>query len=325
MPRSLRTRRVWPQAGTDRAGLPRTGSVEWVPPALVRSSPTPLIGVVGDLVDDVVVRLLEPINTASDTASVIHRRRGGSGANVAAAVVVVAGGAARFIGQVGADDAGAGLVADMQRVGVDTRVRQAGRTGTVVVLLASDGERTMLTDRGACADLTDPDPSWLDGLAALHVPLYSLLTEPMATTAATLIGWAHGRGLLVSVDASSVGAIEGYGVDAAAELIGRQAPGVLFCNADEAAALAPLDRLGAEAVVVKRGGGAATVLRTHIDDVTAAAEAIADVRDTTGAGDAFAAGYLVAVLRGADASDALTNAHRTAADTIRIASARSSG
>ena len=160
-----------------------------------------MIGVIGDLVDDVVVRLGGPMNVASDTTSVIRRRRGGSGANVAAAVVL-AGGASRFIGQVGDDQAGHALVATLRQSGVDTFVRTSGRTGTVVVLLAENGERTMLTDRGACAELTDPDPSWLDGLAALHVPLYSRITDPRATTAATLVGWAHDRGLFVSVDAS---------------------------------------------------------------------------------------------------------------------------
>ena len=286
-----------------------------------------MIGVIGDLVDDVVVRLGGPINVASDTASVIQRRRGGSAANVAVAVVA-AGGSARFIGQVGEDDAGAALVRSLEQVGVETRVHVGGRTGTVVVLLAEDGERTMLTDRGASADLTDPDPEWLDGLAAVHVPLYSLLTGPMATTAATLVGWAHDRGLLVSIDASSVSAIEGFGIEDAAALIRALRADVLLCNAAEAATLeraTPLTALGAAAVVVKRGAGVAALLRAHMDDVTVPAVPLDDVRDTTGAGDAFAAGYLLAMLRGDDAVRALTSAHTMAADAIRTASVKRSG
>ncbi len=288
---------------------------------------TGMIGVIGDLVDDVVVRLGGPINVASDTASVIQRRRGGSAANVAVAVVA-AGGSARFIGQVGNDESGAALVRSLEHVGVETRVNFGGRTGTVVVLLAEDGERTMLTDRGASTDLTDPDPSWLDGLDAVHVPLYSLLIEPMATTTATLIRWARDRGLLVSVDASSVGAIESFGTENAAALIRSLRADVLLCNADEAATLervTPLTELGAAAIVVKHGAGVATLLRAHMDQVTLPATPIADVRDTTGAGDAFAAGYLVALLRGDDAVRALTSAHTMAAYAIRTASAKRSG
>ena len=59
------------------------------------------------------------------------------------------------------------------------RVQRRGRTGSVVVLVGPDGERTMLPDRGAATELTDVDPAWLDGVTWLHVPSYSLLSEPI--------------------------------------------------------------------------------------------------------------------------------------------------
>jgi sugar/nucleoside kinase (ribokinase family) len=162
---------------------------------------TAMIGTVGDLVEDIAVRLDGPVNLASDTSAIIRRRRGGSAANMAVSVARH-GGAARFIGQIGDDAIGTVLVEALQADGVEVVVRRGGRTGTIVVLVDAAGERTMLTDRGACADLADPDPAWLDGLSVLHVPMYSFTGGALATTAATLVGWARERSILVSVDLS---------------------------------------------------------------------------------------------------------------------------
>ena len=144
-----------------------------------------MLGSVGDLVEDVVVRLHERVNEASDTRATVIRRRGGSAANVVAAACR-AGGRARFIGQVGNDAVGRVLTDALVAEGADVVVRRAGRTGTIVVLVDVVGERTMLSDRGSCTDLADPQPQWLDGLHTLHIPYYSLVGEPLATTAATL-------------------------------------------------------------------------------------------------------------------------------------------
>ena len=122
-----------------------------------------MIGTVGDLVEDIVVRLGGTVNVDSDTESVVTRRRGGSAANVAAAVMRC-GSAARFIGQVGDDAPGAALIDALRAAGVDVVARRRGRTGTIVVLVDQNGERTMLTDRGDSAGLDQPDPAWLDGL-----------------------------------------------------------------------------------------------------------------------------------------------------------------
>src|ERR1700712_3119850 len=114
-----------------------------------------MIGTVGDLVEDIVVRLGVPVNEASDTAAQVVRRRGGSAANMAVSVAR-AGHPARFIGQVGDDAVGASLLDELRADGVDVVARRAGVTGTIVVLLDHLGERTMLTDRGACTSLDHP-------------------------------------------------------------------------------------------------------------------------------------------------------------------------
>lgn len=247
---------------------------------------------VGDLLDDVVVRLAGPIQRATDTEAAIERRQGGSAANVAVTAARLAGGS-RFVGQIGDDLAGRGLLAELAGHGVDVHhVRCAGRTGSIVVLVDDRGERTMLTDRGVAAELTSPQSEWLDGASTLHVPWYSLTGGPIATTCTTLIGWAHARSIAVSIDVSSTALWAGVEAGEAWHRVDRLSPTVVFANGDEAGLLG-IDRSVAGSItVVKRGGDPAIVHRPDGSSVNVPACPVADGADTTGAGDAFAAGFL---------------------------------
>jgi sugar/nucleoside kinase (ribokinase family) len=280
---------------------------------------TGMLGSVGDLVEDVVVHLLEPVNVASDTRSLVTRRRGGSAANMVEAACT-AGGRARFIGQVGNDATGRWLTEQLEAVGAEVAVRWIGRSGTIVVLVDPNGERTMLADRATCTELADPDPAWLDGLHTLHVPYYSLVGEPLATTTTTLAAWAHDRGVRVSVDASSAALLEHDGATHSVARMASLRPHVVFANEFEAEvlgdALAP-EALGGAIVIVKRGAGPASLHRAGRETMEVPAVPFERVRDTTGAGDAFAAGFLLALVDGADPVDAVRRAHQVAATSLR--------
>lgn len=272
-----------------------------------------MIAALGDLVEDIVVRLGGPINDASDTAATIVRRRGGSAANVAAGVARL-GGASRFLGQVGADATGVALTDELAREGVDvTSVRREGSTGTIVALVDPSGERSMLTDRRACADLDRPDPAWLDDVSMLHVPFYSLAGGALAATAATLVGWAHERGVAVSIDASSHAVLRAFGRAEARTRIETLAPALLFANADEAAELDITGPVAGALTVIKHGASPTVVHLPDGSTFVVPAIRIAAPVDTTGAGDAFAAGFLTALDRRDDPDAACVAAHRAAA------------
>jgi sugar/nucleoside kinase (ribokinase family) len=273
-----------------------------------------MLATLGDLVEDVIVRIDGPVNVASDTPARISRRRGGSAANVAVAAAGL-GHPTRFLGQVGIDSIGSAMLAEMAAVGVDVAfVRRAGSTGMIVALVDASGERSMLTDRRACIDLSDPDPSWLDGVGILHVPVYSLATGAVAATTTALIGWAHDREVDVSIDLSSSAVLIDMGLTRVRHLLAELGADVILANRDEAVTLDIDGPLGDAVTIVKRGPDPAVVYSPGRDAVEVPGIALPDVDDTTGAGDAFAAGFLT---HGDgwrnDPVDACASGHRCAA------------
>ena len=216
---------------------------------------------------------------------------GGSAANTAVGVASF-GGKAAFIGRIADDAFGKVFAHDLRASGVEFDVLPAtdgSPTGRCLVIVAADAERTMCTYLGAGAeiDVQDIDADRIAGAAVTYLEGY-LWDEPAAKAAirraAALAKEANRK---VAFTLSDPFCVERHR-DEFRELVETNVD-VLFANEDEIAVLGDHD---ARELVVKLGAGGATWtdgLRSV--DVPAAD---AEVVDTTGAGDAFAAGFLAA-------------------------------
>ena len=239
----------------------------------------------GDLLLDVVVRLDHAIAPDTDAYGTTHVGAGGQAANVAAWAVEL-GAVARFIGARATDRPGRLVAEELQGRGVDlVGPELEGRTGVVVSVASPDGRRTMLTDRGVAPEFapTDLDESWIAGCDWLHVTGYSLVRSPLRETAIAASALAE----RVSLDLSSTVAISQAGVERFRETLAAVAPALVLGNEEETELVGDV---AAETTVIKRGARGCTVRVAGQTLDLAARPAL--VVDTTGAGDAFAAGFL---------------------------------
>jgi sugar/nucleoside kinase (ribokinase family) len=274
---------------------------------------------IGDLIEDVVVWLSAEPNLGTDTDSIIQRTRGGSAANVAM-FAALTGTESRFIGQVGNDALGQQLCSALQQAGVDVCVVSEGRTGSIVVLVQPNGERTFLTDRGVASHLSLVDASLMANVSILHVPSYSLVTEPLASTSLLYIKAAQSLGAVISIDASSTSVLEHFGVARYKSLIQSIQPQVFLCNEDEAGLLGvgvTEGMPGAALTVIKRGAHSTLAISQNNERSEVAVAPVADIVDTTGAGDAFAAGFLPTFVATNDVEVAIARGHAIAARVLR--------
>jgi sugar/nucleoside kinase (ribokinase family) len=256
--------------------------------------------VCGDVINDVLVKPLGGIVPGSDTPAVIRASPGGAAANQAAWMAHL-GAPVTFAGRVGARDAGY-HTRELARVGVDAHLAadEAAATGSIVIMIAPDGERTMFTDRGANLRLRRSDlPSGLlDDAAVLHLTGYTFCEPPLLEVALWLLGQARSRRLAVTIDPGSAAFLAR--LEPGAFLRWTEGAAVCFPNRDEAALLTGESDPHTMAarltrhyrVVVLTLGSEGCVLAVPDEAPVAIPAHPAEVLDTTGAGDAFCGAFL---------------------------------
>jgi sugar/nucleoside kinase (ribokinase family) len=291
------------------------------------ADPAPRVLVVGDVMTDIICLPEGPIEPGSDRRATIRSEPGGSGANQACWLAAF-GLDVRFVARVGARDMTT-LTAGFAVLGIEARL--AGDpdlpSGTLVTIVAPDGERSFLTDRGANAGLAEADlpEALLDGCRMLVVSGYTLFEPGPRAAVGRLMAAAAASGIPIAVDPASVGFLREIGPKTF--LAATAVATTLFANEAEALALSSVQSLNGalpplaatyRRVVVKRGAAGALIADRSGVRLERSAPRVA-VIDTTGAGDAFAAAYIAAELSGADAATALERAVTAGAEaTTRI-------
>ena len=273
--------------------------------------------VVGDVIDDTVVIPTGPIRADTDTPSTIRRVAGGSAANTAA-----------WLAALGADVAFVGAVnsADVERhtallPGVEVHLQATDAATGAIIVLVQGAVRSMLTDRGANAELDfDAIP---DVLIREHVHLtgHSMAASD-GTAFARFLRRAKAAGATVSVSPGSVAYIDALGSERFAAVIAGA--DVVFASLVEGAALAgaagPAEiaaRVDAPTLVLTLGADGVIVDGVHIPAVTAP-----EVVDPTGAGDAFCAGFLAHWTQDRDAVAAARGGTEVAARAVGVVGGR---
>lgn len=232
---------------------------------------------------------------------------GGAAANTVAALQRL-GAKCRFVGKIGRDAVGEKFVQGHRGDGVDMLLLEGEQeSGKALTFISGrDGERTFATCLGAALEFTPQElkEEMFCGYDLLHIEGYLLQAAGVVERAMEI---AKGMGMKISIDLGSAGIVMRYR-EVLHRLVADFAD-IVFANEQEAQAFSGAE--GEEALeyihsVMKQPGSIAVVklgeegsLIKRGDEVFRIGAVSAEVMDTTGAGDAYAAGFLYALSCGA--------------------------
>ena len=282
----------------------------------------------GDVALDVIAQLKEQINYGNDTASKISTHPGGQAANVATWITRT-NNKAVIVARVGNDPVGFALVSDLDKYGVEHHgLMNSGRpSGVVVILVDSNGERTMFPDNGANADLEVSDLPPLDDVDGVFLSGYALLDFRSRDAALGMIRKFREKNIPIFFDPTTTGAMKVVPKEEILDWVGM-VDGILLNN-EEARYLGESDdleeaeenlRKRTPLVVIKLGSRGATGV--YKDQFAKVPAVTTNVVDTTGAGDSFAAGFIPKWLETSDLEQALNAGTALAAQCVATVGAR---
>lgn len=275
--------------------------------------------------------LVLPELRSPEQASGIVVRSGGSAANTAAWLAWI-GQAVTFVGCAGDDVAGLMLTGELRGCGVVAAIRQVAGvpTGAVLVELGERGERVMRSSRGANLALDGDDIARATNRDSklIHLTGYALLGPASLRVLHMAAERAREIGALLSFDPVSTGLIDRYGAETLLSVLSKSV-NILMPSREEALALTGMSDLEMAAstlgdaigtIVIKDGESGAYL--SHADVTTRVTTRPLQALDTTGAGDAFNAGFLSGIVRGESAIEACHRGNAVAAECVARYGAR---
>jgi len=267
--------------------------------------------------EEILLRVSDPLVKGAESAVRSARIRGGSAANVAAISAEI-GVETRFVGQVGDDSVGRTLVDDLKSRGVDVKVHHAGATGVAVTMIGG-GARSRLVDRGASRRLHSIHPDMLEGARRVYFAASAFTEDPLASAVDHLMGEIRDRRILVTLGGPGAADLKSIGASAFLELVSAIRPDSVVLNAAEHKSLGLRARQaipGADNTVITAGRRPTVVVPRRGEATSVAVRPVDKVRDHTGAGDGFIAGYIESRSTGADAASATNAGHRVASKVL---------
>ena len=284
---------------------------------------------IGDIMLDVTVLLNRPIVEGLETRAKISTQGGGAAANVASWLSHNKT-PAYLVTRVGSDSAGQTLLAELDAYGVEhsNSVIPNMNTGVVIVIVGADGERTMFPDSGANSGLGLSDLPDLAQFSAVYLSAYSLINPQSRAGILEIISKIKAAGLRIIMDPATVGVLMEVGVKAANDWLSFV--DCIILNEEESYFLTgkknPIDAAGellksVNTVVIKRGSNGA-LGQTRGGQLVQLEAKQTTVVNTTGAGDAFAAGFISVWAKNGELLEALESGIDLAAKCVALIGAR---